>query len=78
MAPPKMCFHMDFETIYSSLFYGARSSSLSLGGSVASDSAARVSMMRLTHSICTAVSGLCLIVTAPTIAALQATTFTVS
>ena len=52
--------------------------SLSDGGSVASAKLAKVSIIKFTHNICTAVRGLFSIVKAPTIADTTATTLTVN
>lgn len=58
--------------------YGARSSRRSCGGSVASASDAKESMMRLTHSICTGCSGERLSQMAPAEAMMMAAMLTVS
>eukprot|EP01136_Pigoraptor_vietnamica_P010644 Opistho-1_new@48534 len=58
--------------------YGLRSSSASVGGSVARASDANESMMRLTHSSCTAVSGDSSSTTAPMNATTMAQMLTVS
>ena len=57
---------------------GGRSSSSSEGTSVARDREARLSMIRFTHSICTAVRGLSWLATAPVQAVATATIFTTS
>lgn len=64
--------------IFSFREYGIRNKSSSLGGSVAKAKAASVSMMRLTHNICTGVKGDSLIITAPKNAMKIATILTVS
>jgi len=58
--------------------YGILYSNSSPGGSVARAKAARVSMMRLTHNICTGVRGDYLMTTAPKKAIKIATMLTVS
>ena len=52
-----MFLHITGFTIFSKRDYGSRKSKESLGGSVAKASAAKVSMIKLTQSIWTAVSG---------------------
>lgn len=54
---PKMFFIMVREMRGLLRPYGLLSSRASVGGSVARASEAKVSMMRLTHNICTAFSG---------------------
>lgn len=57
MPYPKMFLHIVAFTIFSNRLTGYLSSKASLGGSVANASAANVSIIRLTQSIYTAVSG---------------------
>ena len=57
---------------------GRSAITLLLGGNDASAMAAKVSMIRLTHSICVTVSGDLTSAKAPTSTVRQATTFTVS
>ena len=52
-----MFLHIVAFTIFSKRLTGCLSNSWSLGGSVANANAAKVSIIRLTHNICTAVNG---------------------
>lgn len=58
--------------------YGLRSNSSGVGSSVASAKDANESMIRFTHSICTAFNGLDDVTHAPMKATTTATTFTVN
>mmetsp|Transcript_797 Transcript_797/g.2170 ORF Transcript_797/g.2170 Transcript_797/m.2170 type:complete len:204 (-) Transcript_797:1212-1823(-) len=75
---PIMLNHICFEIIEAVRLTGGRSSSLSEGGSVASASDARESMMRLIQSICTAAIGDSWKTKAPMMAIVSATMLTVS
>jgi len=65
-------------TIFSSLDCGGRLRSLSEGGSVASANAAKVSIIKFTHNICTEVRGGSAKITLPANTIKSATTFTVN
>lgn len=72
-----MFLHMVAFTIFSNLLTGCLSKSASLGGSVAKAKAAKVSIIRLTQSICTAVKGGSEKIRAPANTMNRATKFTV-
>lgn len=72
-----MLRHIVALTIFSNLLTGCLSSSSGDGGSVARASAAKVSMIKLTHSIYTAVKGVSVKMIAPENTINRATRFTV-
>lgn len=73
---PRMCLNIVFEMMYSSRECGFRSNNYSVGGSVASASEARVSIMRLIHNIWIGFRIYCLMTAAPIKVVATATTLT--